>query len=142
MHNGTIYRICHQQPSAHRSVGSHIGSTALDGRAKGGHAVSPAIATQMINKEDAVVVDIRTKKEWDTGHITGAKHIPLADLARRIEELNKYKTKPIIVVCNIGQTAGSASKQLKEAGFENVSRLQGGITEWKGQNLPIIKKGK
>ncbi|MBT3147264.1 rhodanese-like domain-containing protein [Neptunomonas phycophila] len=109
---------------------------------KGGHAVSPAIATQMINKEDAVVVDIRTKKEWDTGHITGAKHIPLADLARRIEELNKYKTKPIIVVCNIGQTAGSASKQLKEAGFENVSRLQGGITEWKGQNLPIIKKGK
>jgi len=109
---------------------------------KGGKAVSPAIATQMINKENAVIVDIRTKKEWDTGHITGAKHIPIADLTRRIDELEKFKTKPIIVVCNIGQTAGTASKQLKDAGFENVTRLQGGITEWKGQNLPIIKKAK
>lgn len=108
---------------------------------KAGKSVSPAIATQLINKEDALLLDIRTKKEWDTGHIANAKHIPVADIDRRISELEKYKARPVIVVCNLGQVAGSVSKRLKAAGFENVTRLQGGITEWKGQNLPIVKKG-
>ncbi len=107
---------------------------------RAGKSVSPAIATQLINKQDAVLIDIRTKKEWDTGYITGSRHIPVADLSRRITDIEKFKSRPVIVVCNLGQVAGSASKQLKAAGFENVMRLQGGITEWKGQNLPIVKK--
>ncbi|WP_370279538.1 rhodanese-like domain-containing protein [Pontibacterium sp.] len=106
---------------------------------RAGKAVTPAIATQMINKEDAVILDIRPKKEWDTGRITGARHIPMAELERRIDELNKYKEKPIIVVCNLGQTAGAATKKLKAAGFTNVMRLSGGMTEWKGQSLPVVK---
>lgn len=106
---------------------------------RAGKAVTPAIATQMINKEDAVILDIRPKKEWDTGRITGARHIPMAELDRRIDELNKYKEKPIIVVCNLGQTAGAATKKLKAAGFDNVMRLSGGMTEWKGQSLPVVK---
>ncbi len=106
---------------------------------KAGKAVTPALTTQMINKQDAVLLDIRSKKEWDTGYITGSKHIPIADLTRRMSELEKYKSRPLIVICNLGQTAGSATKQLKAAGFENVMRMQGGITEWKGQNLPIVK---
>ena len=106
---------------------------------KGGKSVSPAQATTLINKEDAVVLDIRPKKEWTTGHITNAIHIPLADLARRQEELNKHKQKPIIVVCNLGQTAGAACRQLKAAGYENVVKLQGGMTEWRGQSLPVVK---
>jgi len=106
---------------------------------KGGKSVTPAEATLLVNKENAVLLDIRTKKDWDTGHITNAVHIPFADLQRRTGELEKHKSKPIVVVCNMGQTAGSASKMLKAAGFENVMRLRGGMTEWKGQNLPIIK---
>lgn len=106
---------------------------------RAGKAVSPAIATQMINKEDAVVLDIRPKKEWVTGHITGARHIPMADLERRVDELSKYQTRPVIVVCNLGQTAGTASKMLKAHGFLNVVRLSGGMTEWKAQSLPVIK---
>ncbi|MBY4678911.1 rhodanese-like domain-containing protein [Marinobacterium arenosum] len=106
---------------------------------KGGKAVTPAEATRLINKEEAVVLDIRAKKEWDAGRITGAIHVPFADLERRLSELNKYQKRPVIVVCNLGQTAGSAVKKLKANGFENVLRLQGGMTEWKGQNLPIIK---
>jgi len=93
----------------------------------------------MINKQDAVLVDVRPNKEWDTGHITGSIHIPLADFATRITELNKYKSRPIIVICNLGQTASGAAKQLTAAEFENVVRLQGGITEWKAQSLPIVK---
>jgi rhodanese-related sulfurtransferase len=107
---------------------------------KAGKSVSTAIATQLINKQDAVLIDIRTKKEWDTGYITGSKHIPLPDLTRRINEVEKFKKSPIIVICNMGQTAGSATKLLKAAGFENVVRLQGGIAEWKGQSLPIVTK--
>lgn len=107
---------------------------------RAGKSVSTALATQMINKQNAVLVDIRTKKEWDSGHIAGSKHIPLADFSRRMTELEKFKARPVIVVCNIGQTASAATKQLKAAGFEQTSRLQGGITEWKGQNLPIVKK--
>jgi len=106
---------------------------------KSGKSVTTAEATRLINKEDAVVLDIRNKKEWATGHITNAKHIPLAELDRRIAELEKFKQKPVIVVCNLGQTAGAATKKLMAAEFENVVRLQGGMTEWKGQSLPIIK---
>jgi len=107
---------------------------------KAGKSVSPAIATQLINKQDAVLIDIRTKKEWDTGYIVGSKHIPITELDRRLTEVEKFKSRPVIVICNLGQAAGSASKRLKAAGFENVMRLQGGITEWKGQNLPMVKK--
>ena len=106
---------------------------------KGGKAVTPAEATLLVNKEDAVLLDIRNKKDWETGHITNAIHIPFTDLKNRMGELNKHKSKPIVVVCNLGQTAGTAGKMLKADGFENVMRLRGGMTEWKGQNLPIVK---
>ena len=107
---------------------------------KSGKSVTTAEATRMINKESALILDIRNKKEWDTGHIANSRHIPFADLDRRITELDNYKEKPIIVVCNLGQTAGSAGKKLKIAGFTQVARLSGGITEWKAQHLPIVKK--
>ncbi|GGO87988.1 sulfurtransferase [Marinobacterium nitratireducens] len=106
---------------------------------KGGTSVTPSQAVTLINKEDAVVIDIRSKKEWAEGHITSALNVPMADLDKRIGELEKHKSKPLIVVCNLGQTAGAATKKLKAAGFEKVSRLSGGMTEWKGQNLPVIK---
>jgi rhodanese-related sulfurtransferase len=106
---------------------------------KSGTSVTPNQAVTLINKQDAVVIDIRAKKEWATGHITDAINLPIADLDTRIAELNKYKSRPIIVVCNLGQTASSARKKLSAAGFEQVTRLSGGMTEWKGQNLPVIK---
>lgn len=108
-------------------------------RLKGGKSVTPAEATTLINKENAVVLDIRAKKDWDTGRITDAIHIPFAELAKRTSELKKHQQKPVIVVCNIGQTSGSAVKQLKAEGFENAVRLSGGMSEWKGQNLPVVK---
>ncbi|WP_432697032.1 rhodanese-like domain-containing protein [Marinobacterium sp. YM272] len=106
---------------------------------KSGKSVSPAEATRLINKEDAAVLDIRPKKEWDTGHITGAVHIPLADLERRMSEIKADKSKPVIVVCNVGQAAATATKQLKTAGFTQAIRLSGGMTEWRGQNMPVVK---
>ena len=109
-------------------------------RLKGGKSVSPAEATRMINKQDGVVVDIRNSKEFNTGHLTNALNIPLADLDRRISELDKHKQHPVIVVCNLGQTSGTACRKLKSAGFTNAVRLSGGISEWRAQSMPVVSK--
>lgn len=108
-------------------------------RSKAGKAITPAQATALINKENAVIVDIRPKKEWATGHITNAKHIPLTEFDKRMDELSKFKQRPVIVVCNLGQSSGTITRKLKAEGFENAVRLSGGMSEWKGQSLPVVK---
>lgn len=104
-----------------------------------GKSVSTNQATQLINREDAVVLDIRDRKEYKAGHIAGAINIPYADLKTRISELDKHKSVPIILVCKTGQTVSAASKMLLEKEF-NAVRLSGGMMEWSSQNLPLIKK--
>lgn len=110
-----------------------------DGQQKSGKTVSTAEATMLINKQDAIVLDIREHKEYSAGHIANALNIPYSKLATRLDELNKSKEKPIILVCKSGQTVGMAGKMLKEKGF-NALRLQGGMLEWQNQNLPLVKK--
>lgn len=105
---------------------------------RAGAALTTQQATALINKEDALVLDIRPKKEFSTGHIVDSINIPLDKLATRISELDKHRERPILVVCNSGQTAGACTKQLKTAGF-NVARLAHGINGWKGDNLPLVK---
>lgn len=106
---------------------------------KGGTSISTHEAVKLINKQNAAIVDIRAKKDFNTGHITNATNIPYADMDKRVGELEKHRSKPIIIVCNLGQTASGAVKKLNEAKFDNVVRLSGGITEWKNQNLPVVK---
>lgn len=112
----------------------------MDSSVKAGPTVSPQAATMLMNREDAVVLDIRDKKEFKTGHMLSAINIPQTALAGRVGELDKYKDKPVIVVCKTGQTASAASKILKDAGFEKVYRLSGGMMEWSNQNLPLAGK--
>ena len=104
----------------------------------------PAIATQdlvsLVNQEEAVVLDVRPKEEFSEGHIVGAINIPYDKLDDRYLELNKYKEKAMVVVCKMGSHSGAAGLLLKKRGFEKVSRLRGGILEWRGQNLPVTKK--
>lgn len=97
-------------------------------RAKtGGPAVSPALATQLMNREDAVVVDVREPDEWKTGHILNARHIPLGDLEKRLGDLAKFKAKPVILSCRSGSRASSAAGVLRKNGFEKVYVLEGGM---------------
>jgi rhodanese-related sulfurtransferase len=117
-----------------------IGLLAMDGSAKAGPTVTPQGATMLINRQDAVVLDIRDKKDFKTGHLLDAINIPQSSLATRIGELEKYKTKPVIVVCKTGQTASAASKILKTEGYDQVFRLSGGMMEWSNQNLPLVGK--
>ncbi len=106
----------------------------------GSSSVGPQQAVMLINRKDGIVLDVREKKEFDTGHIVDAINIPLAKLKQRLPELKKYKEKPVIVACKLGQHSSEAAKQLQADGFAEVYRLSGGVTEWKAQSLPLIQK--
>lgn len=107
---------------------------------KGGKKVSPQEAVSLINRDQAVVVDIRERKEVKEGRITGSLHMPLNSLKDHLNELKKHEGKQIIVVDKMGQHAAAAVKQLNEAGYSNVTRLSGGINDWRAASLPLVKK--
>ena len=107
---------------------------------RGGAKISAQGAVNLINKDEAVVVDIRDRKEFGEGRITGSINIPLNSMKSRMNELNKFKDKQIIVADKMGQHSAMAVKQLNAEGFSNVSRLNGGIADWKASNLPLVKK--
>jgi rhodanese-related sulfurtransferase len=105
-----------------------------------GRRASPLQATQLMNRGKATaVVDVRGSDEFAAGHLRDAKHIPLADLGNRIGELDKSKTKTVIVVCQSGNRADKAVRQIKAAGFDDVYALDGGIAAWTAAGLPLIK---
>ena len=106
---------------------------------KGYPAITPGEATQLINREDALVLDIREPNEFHGGHIVNALHIPLSSLMDRQADLEKHKNKPIIAVCRSGNRSGTACARLKKAGFENIYNLKGGMMAWQHASLPIDK---
>ena len=98
------------------------------------------MATQLINRENAVILDVREDNEYRDGHIVNSVHIPLSYLKDRLKELEKYKGKPIIVGCRSGQRSSQACGVLKKQGYDAVYNLSGGIMAWKSDNLPLTKK--
>ncbi|MCK0163160.1 rhodanese-like domain-containing protein [Marinobacter sp. S6332] len=107
---------------------------------RGGAKISAQGAVSLINRDEAIVVDIRDRKEFGEGRITGSVNIPLSSLKSRAAELNKHKDKQIIVADKMGQHSAMAVKQLNAEGFANVVRLNGGVSDWKTSNLPLVKK--
>jgi len=107
---------------------------------RGGNTLSVQQLVDLVNRDGAIVLDVRDRKDFQAGHIVGAINIPFANLDTRIDELRKYTDKPIIVTCRMGQHAGAAGTLLRKQGFQNVSRLAGGMAEWLNQNLPVVKK--
>ncbi|NMG68987.1 rhodanese-like domain-containing protein [Parazoarcus communis] len=104
--------------------------------------LSPIEATLLINREEAVVVDVRDQGEYSQGHIPNARHLPLSELARRSNELEKFKERPIILCCASGARSASAIGTLKKAGFEKLYNLRGGLFEWEKAGQPISRKRK
>ena len=104
-----------------------------------GKRASPLEATQLINRGKTTVVDVRSAEEFAAGHLRDAKHIPLADLTTRIGELEKSKTRSVIIVCQSGARADKAVRQLAAAEFNDVVRLDGGIAAWQAAGLPLAK---
>lgn len=105
---------------------------------KSGPSLSPQQATRLVNSEDGVFVDLRDPPEYKQGHIHGAVNIPAKRLQERMAELDKYRAKPVVLVCKMGQQSGAAGKQLKAAGFEQVYKMSGGMMEWGNLQLPTV----
>jgi len=104
-----------------------------------GNEVGALEAVQLINRRDAVVIDVREDAEYAVGHIANARHIPLAQFAGRIKELEKFKSRPIIVNCRSGSRAASAVDILRKNGFNEVFMLRGGISAWQQASMPLEK---
>jgi rhodanese-related sulfurtransferase len=108
-------------------------------RGTGGPWASTLEATQMINRQDALVIDVRDDAEYAKGHIVGARHIPLGQLEARAKELQKYKSKPVITCCETGNRSSAAIATLRKLGFDNVHNLAGGYAGWQQAGLPVEK---
>lgn len=106
----------------------------------GGNRVSPLQATLMLNRDDALVIDVRETAEWSSGHIPNSRHIALGQLEKRLSELEKFKQRPLIVNCQSGNRSSSACGTLKKHGFEKVFNLSGGIGAWRDAGLPVTSK--
>lgn len=97
-------------------------------------------ATLLINKEDAIVLDIRSQKDFKAGHIIGSKQIKPEEVREgNFSKLEKDKDKPIIVVCAMGNLAAATANKMVKQGFTNVNVLSGGINSWQGASLPLSK---
>lgn len=101
--------------------------------------IGPAQLTGLINRDNALVVDLRTPGEFEKGHIAGAKNVQPNKFDPENKQLAAAKALPVVLVCRVGQTAGTLAKRLHKAGFANVSVLEGGIQAWQGADLPLVK---
>lgn len=96
-------------------------------------------AVQLINRRDAIVLDVRETGDFEAGHITNARHIPEAQLKDRLGELEKFKARPIIVTCSTGTRAPAVASALRKRGFEEAVALRGGIAAWQQAGMPLPK---
>ena len=101
--------------------------------------VGVAEAVNLINRRDAVVLDVRTQGEYGAGHLVGARHVPLGDLKARMSELERFRERPVLVHCASGSRSQIAAKTLKDAGFKEVFNLQGGMGAWTQAGMPTEK---
>jgi len=106
--------------------------------AMAGGAVSTAEAVRLINRERAVLIDVREPAEFAAGHAVGARNVPLGALDGA-KGLPTNKTLPLLVLCATGARANRAAAQLRTQGFQNVQPVAGGTAAWREANLPIEK---
>ena len=103
--------------------------------ARGG--LNPQEAVRLINHEQAIIVDLRSRKDFESGHIIDALHIPMAELKGAQARLKKHDDKPILLYCDAGTTSPRAVKEIKQLGLDRVYALRGGINAWRGESLPV-----
>jgi len=102
--------------------------------------ISPTEAVMLMNRSKPLILDVRNADEFDSGHIQGAKHIPIAELSSRIKEIAKYKDKPVLVHCQKGPRAKAACAILREANFTQIHNLEGGLASWIEAKMPVVKE--
>lgn len=107
---------------------------------RAGREVGVVEAVQLINRKDALVIDVRDTGEYEAGHIAGARHVPEKQLAERLKEFEKFKDRSLIVVCRSGTRSGAAVQVLRGNGFGEAVNLSGGIGAWQQAGMPLEKR--
>lgn len=106
---------------------------------RGYAAVTPAGLTQLINRDDALLIDLSSQQDFEKGHIPGAKQVAMSQFDPENKELVKIKEKAVAVVCKNGQASAQAAKRLHKAGFARVFWLEGGLGAWNEAHMPLAK---
>ncbi|TNC96177.1 MAG: Rhodanese domain protein [Gallionellaceae bacterium] len=106
-------------------------------RLRGIKEVDTHAAMNLINRQNAVVLDVREQTEYDAGHIINSRLISARALKERIGELEKFRERPIVVVCRSGARATAATALLNREGFAQAHLLVGGVTAWQKASLPL-----
>ncbi|MDQ6916755.1 MAG: rhodanese-like domain-containing protein [Pseudomonadota bacterium] len=101
--------------------------------------VGALAATQLINRQNAVMLDLRDAKEYEGGHLPNALHIPLSQLSSRAGELSKFTSRPLIAYCDRGNKSRAVGPTLSKLGFAEVYTLRGGVHAWTEAGLPVSK---
>ena len=107
---------------------------------KGGKKIEPNELTRLVNKENAILIDLRKKEDYENGHIMTALNYPHQEFDNQMHELEKFKDRPIILVCDMGRNSANTGEKLKKAEFEKTFRLNGGMMTWTQENLPVVQK--
>ena len=108
------------------------------GKVSGMQRVNPTVTVNLINRDNAVVIDIRDRDLYNKGHIAGAIHMTHEEVD--FKDMNHYREKPLIIVCTAGVNAPKLAKQLKFKGLTKLYFLQGGMNAWTAASLPVVKK--
>ena len=106
-----------------------------------GREVGVVEAVQLINRKDAVIVDVRAPNEFKSGHIPHARNIPVDQIKARMKELEKLKNKPLLLVCQTGTGSAQACGGLLKDGFAQIVALSGGMAAWQQAGMPVEKDG-
>ena len=102
-------------------------------------AVDPAGLTALVNRQDALVVDVSAAAEFEKGHIAGAKNVQMSQFDADNKVLAKVRELPVALVCRTGTVSADAARKLAKAGFKQVHWLDGGIAAWVQAQLPLVK---
>jgi rhodanese-related sulfurtransferase len=111
----------------------------LSRSAAGSTLVTATEAVMLMSRKQLLVLDVREPDEFKQGHLQGARNVPLSELATRIKELEKYKDKPVLLVCERGNRTRAAAKILKAQQFTALHQLKGGMQAWLEAKMPLGK---
>lgn len=106
---------------------------------RGYKTLTPAGLTQLINKNNALLIDVSSIQDYEKGHVPGARHVAMSQFDPENKDLAKARELPVAIYCKTGQTSGTAAKRLKKAGFSDVYTLEGGLRTWMEAQLPLVK---
>ena len=106
---------------------------------RGYKALTPAGLTQLINRDNALLVDLSSQQDFEKGHIPGARHVAPNQFDPESKDLAKVRELPVALVCRTGQASAAAAQRLRKAGFSKVFWLEGGLAAWSQAQMPLAK---